>query len=244
MQDCWPPTKVSRKPFHPAVLQACVGAVICACLLFPYVLADAAESRCPGQNVVVHWDDSGDMDVVCDAASDAIGFLAGNGFDTSKTIDVHLVDKLPREASASSYGCYDHPHRRVYMLNYSDCLERGPWADMPMDRELYKSLLAHEVAHAVAATNFSTPKPGVLAHEYVAYVTMFAIMAPDQRQRLLKQFPGRGFDSVNQMSTTYYLMNPLRFGVESYRHFLKQDDGKALFEGILTGQVRIGNGGR
>ena len=243
MQDCWPPTKRSQTPFDPAVVRACVGAVICACLLFAHELADATESRCPGQNVVVHSDDSGDIDMVCDAASDAIGFLAGNGFATSKTVEVHLVEKLPREASALSYGCYDHPHRRVYMLNYSDCVKRGPWSDMPMDRELYKSLLAHEVAHAVAAINFSSPKPGILAHEYVAYVTMFATMAPDQRQRLLKQFPGRGFDSVNQMSVTYYLINPLRFGIESYRHFLKQDDGKAFLEDIFSGRVRIGKGG-
>lgn len=240
MQDRWQPTKSLRKPVNLAVLQACIGAIASIFLVVPQVLVHGAELRCPELNVVVDSEDSADVDMVCHAAGEAMGFLVRNGLDTSKAVEVHLVKELPPEADTASYGCYIHPHRRVYLLTYSDCLERGPWASLPMDRELYKSLLAHEVAHAVAAANFSIPRPSMLAHEYLAYVTMFAVIAPEAREKILNRFPGHGFDSVDQMSVTYYLMDPLRFGAESYRHFLKLDDKKRFLQDVLSGRVAIG----
>jgi len=69
---------------------------------------------------------------------------------------------------------------------------------------------------------------------------MFATMPPGQRERMLTRFPGQGFDSVDQMSVTYYLINPLRFGAEAYRHFLKLDNGKAFLKDMLSGRISIG----
>lgn len=233
-----------RELFRSVVISASVSVVAFLCVLLASGFATAAEFQCPHHNVVIYAADSSDVDYVCEAAGEAIGFLAENDFNTSRVVEVHLVKKLPAEASASSYGCYDHPHRRVYMLPYLDCLERGPWASLPMDPELYKSLLAHEVAHAVAAANFAIARPSMLAHEYLAYVTMFEIMAPDEREQLLNRLPGSGFDSVDQMSVTYYLMDPLRFGAESYRHFLKLEDQKNFLKEVLSGRVKIGERGR
>jgi hypothetical protein len=236
------PPKITRlKPLAPAGVPAWVQIAIFLCALIGAEVVCGDELRCPQTNVVVYSADGRDVAIACEAAGQALGFFAANDLDTTGAVEVHLVSKLPDVPnSSSSYGCYDHWSRRVYMLFLSGCLEQGPWAELPIDRALYKSLLTHEVAHAVADANFSVPKPGMLAHEYLAYVTMFATMPPGQRERVLKRFPGEGFDSVEQMSVTYYLMNPLRFGAEAYRHFLKLDDRKTFLKDVLSGRVQMG----
>jgi hypothetical protein len=211
-----------------------------AIFIFSLIASDFAhgdEWRCPHSNVVVHSTDRGDADAACEAASNALDFLAEQGLDTTGAVEVHLVSKLPMHCLGPSFGCYDHPNRRIYMLAFSACLKLRAWEELPLNRTLCKSLLTHEVAHAVAAANFSVPKPSLLAHEYLAYVTMLATMPSNQRERLLEQFPGQGFDSAAQMSVTFYLLNPLRFGTEAYRHFLKSSNGKAFIKEVLSGRV-------
>ena len=221
-------------------LRAFPRITISICMVGALGFAHADEIQCPDTNVTVTSANDHEAGIACQAAQEALGFFAVNGLDTSGPVKVNLVSELPDVAGASSYGCYDHSTRSVHMLHFSDCLERGPWADLPIDRTLYKSLLTHEVAHALAAMNFSVPRPGVLAHEYLAYVTMFSTMPAGKRERVLAKFPGTGFESVDQMSVTYYLMDPLRFGAEAYRHFLKLEDGKTFLKDVLAGRISIG----
>jgi hypothetical protein len=58
-----------------------------------------------------------------------------------------------------------------------------------MDRVLYRSLVAHEVAHRVTAANFAVVRPTIVAREYVAAVTMPATMPNDGRPRWLAAVP-------------------------------------------------------
>jgi len=213
-----------------------------AIFIFALIAVDLAhgdEWRCPHSNVVIHLADRGDAEAACGSARNALDFLAANGLDTTGAVEVHLVSELPMSCLRSNFGCYDHPNRRIYMLIFSECLKLETWAELPLNSMLCNSLLTHEVAHAVAAANFLVPKPSILAHEYVAYVTMLATMPLKQRERVLGQFPGQGFDSADQMSTTFYLLNPFQFGVNAYRHFLKPGKGKVFLNDVLSGRVLI-----
>jgi hypothetical protein len=212
---------------------------ICIFALIAVDLAHGDEWRCPHSNVVIHLADRGDADAACGSARNALDFLAANGLDTTGAVEVHLVSELPMSCLRSNFGCYDHPNWRIYMLIFSECLKLKTWAELPLNSTLCNSLLTHEVAHAVAAANFLVPKPSMLAHEYVAYVTMLATMPSNQRERVLEQFPGEGFDSANQMSVTFYLLNPFQFGINAYRHFLKPGNGKVFLKDLLSGRVLI-----
>ena len=199
--------------------------------------------RCPTSHISVHWADKGDAAIACEAAGAALGFLAANGLETAAAFDVHLVSALPAQAGPKAFGCYDHPARRVYMLDYPGYLKQGAWSDLPVNRALYRSLLAHEIGHAVAAVNFSVPRPSVRAHEYVAYITMLATMPAEQRESFLARFPGQGYESPAQMSTDFYFIAPFRFAAEAYRHFLKPGNGKSFLTEVLAGRALIGDDG-
>jgi hypothetical protein len=106
-----------------------------------------------------------------------------------------------------------------------------------MDRVLYRSLVAHEVAHLAAAANFTVVRPTIVAHEYLAAVTMPATMPNEGRQRWLAAFPGGGFDFDRQIGLTLYLLSPHHFAAEAYRHFLKPGVGTAFLRRILAGEM-------
>jgi hypothetical protein len=41
------------------------------------------------------------------------------------------------------------------------------------------------------------------------------------------------------MRTSIYLMDPMRFGVQAYRHFLKPGNGRDYLHAILDGKVML-----
>jgi len=133
-------------------------------------------------------------------------------------------------------GCFLRDSHRVQLLKLVDFEAVGRWWGEPAGRALYRSAAAHEVAHAVVACHADPALP-VPAHEYVAYVVMFATMEPALRVRLLARYPGRGFGSVLEINTIVYVHDPLRFGAESWRHYLKRRDRAAWLRAVVAGGV-------
>lgn len=200
----------------------------------------AAQMQCDGAPSVRVWSRyESDVAVACAGAADAASFLSAQGLDTSKPVGLELVDALPGHASASAVGCYLDAERRAFVLTYAAFRKRKTWFGLPIDPALYRSLVAHEVAHAIAAASFRVEHPTIQAKEYIAYVTMFSKMIPAQRERVLAKFPGEGFKGDWQMTTTIYLLDPLRFGAQAYRHFLKPEHGSRYLHDILAGDALV-----
>ena len=193
--------------------------------------------RCPQSAVTVHASDPAMAPAACEAAATALDFLQAQGLTTADPVEVHLMPQLPAPCVEHSFGCYEHALRRINMLTASACLAVKTLDGLALDPAVCNSLLAHEVAHAVAADNFTVHRPSLLAQEYVANVTMIASLPPAQRERLLALWHEAAFESADQISTTYYLMQPSRFSVKAYRHFMLQDDRPAFIQKVLTGEL-------
>lgn len=215
------------------VSTACL--VVLLALVAPARLAQADEKGCLWNDVIVQGADRRDTHAACSGAVDAIAFLANNGLATAMPVVIRVVPRLPRPAGDLAHGCYVRAEQRVYMLAYAGCLKLSGRSGLPLDRTIYRSLVAHEVAHHIAAANFSIDRPTVVAQEYIAYVTMFATMEPDARARLLERFPGTGFTAERQISLTYYELNPNGFGAQAYRHFMQPGNGAAFLARVLAG---------
>ena len=201
--------------------------------------APSGEVRCDSRSVTVRSPDSTGARIACEGASDALRFLEAQGFAVDGEVCIDLMPQVPPAAGNHALGCYLEPERRVLVLAFPEFAKLGTWMNLPADAALYRSLVSHEVAHAVGDCNFKVAAPSIQAKEYIAYVTMLATMAPALRERLLSQFPGEGFAGDWQMSTTIYLLDPLRFGAQAYRHFLKPANGRDYLHAILAGKVMI-----
>lgn len=211
-------------------------AVVCGLLCAP-PLSLGAETSCPGDaGLRVRSESAADADLACQGARRAIDFLATLGLSIPETVAVDVVSNLPPPASPNAFGCHVRGEQRVAILSYERCVALGT-KELVVDPALYRSLVAHEVAHRVAEANFSVTEPTLVAQEYIAYVTLFATLPPAERERLLAAFPGSGFGSAREMSAVYYGLSPNGFGAQAYRHFLKPGNGALFVRHILSGQV-------
>lgn len=197
----------------------------------------AAVHDCAGAEVQVLADDVADARSACDGARDALSFFEGLGLNTSARLVVEVVPELPEQVGPKAVGCFLERPKRILILTYSEFAKSDTWFKISVDRNMYRSLAAHEVAHALADCNFAMPRPTIQAKEYVAYVAMFATMDPNLRARALRRIPGEGFASETRINEIAYLFDPMRFGAESYRHYLKEDNGVDFLSAVLAGRA-------
>lgn len=163
--------------------------------------------------------------------------MAAAGLRLPGHTEVRLVEELPGELQGLAVGCYLRDTHRVLLLRWRAFAALGEWLRTPVEPELYRSAAAHEMAHAVVGCNVDDATLPVPAHEYVAYVVMFATMDPRLRERALSRFAGQGFDTTLQINTLVYLHDPLQFAADAWRHYLRRRDGPAWLREMLTGRV-------
>jgi hypothetical protein len=213
-----------------------VAALAFALAASPAALAESL--RCAGANVSVQGADRAEVQSVCRGVAAAVTFLASLGLDTTSAAELRLVEALPAiQGGAAAYGCKVKAENRIYVLSLAACRKLPLAPDLQVDAAVHRSLVAHEVGHHVAAANFRMAEPTTVAHEYIAYVTMFATMDREARERILAQYPGEGFESAREIGLTIYLMDPTRFGAHAYRHFMRPGNGSSFLEQVLSGRA-------
>lgn len=210
-------------------------------MLCPVRASDSQNSApgvvCPASDVRVIAADARDFHDACSGAKAAMAFFAAQGLQPTESLLLEITPEMPTECGPTAVGCYLEQRKRVSMLSYTEFLTRKTWFNLPVDRDLYRSLAVHETAHAVAASHFAIPRPTIQATEYVAYVPMFATMDASLRARVLHALPGNGFASEDRITGIFYLFEPMRFGAESYRHYMKPENGPRFLQSVLAGRV-------
>jgi hypothetical protein len=193
--------------------------------------------ECASGVVSIKAGEAVDHEDICNSADDALAFFIQLDMELLHPLVIEIVPNLPDWMSETAVGCYQEEERKIFVLTFSAFEKREVWFGVPVNRSMYRSLVTHEVAHAVASCHFGTPEPTIHADEYVAYVAMFAMMNPAFRARIFAANPGVGFDSELEINEITYSFNPMRFGVEAYRHYLKREHGDAFLLKVLSGDA-------
>lgn len=205
-------------------------------LFFWTVTCDAAELACKVRGVKVEADIDADARSACEGARNAITFLNSQGFRIPDSISITLVEKMPDDVAPSALGAYFKSERRIMILYYGVFVARREWYRIPIDRDVYRSVVSHEVAHAVATHNFRMAQPSMLAEEYVGYVVLFSTMPATYRERVLELYPDNdAADDTFLRDPAVYMIDPIRFGANAYRHYLRPGNGAAFLRAVLTG---------
>jgi hypothetical protein len=194
-----------------------------------------AVTACAGLPVAVQGADADESEIACDGARAAFAFFAPLELKPVSGLTIELSTALPAGVPGSAVACYLLPRRRIIVLHYEQFSLHRSWFGLPADRRLYRAVVAHEVAHAIASCHAGDARLSFAAQEYIAYVAMIATMPEDHRRKLLALHPGSGFDDVRQINEIHYAFNPGRFAVESYRHWTHQPDPTAYLRRVLDG---------
>jgi hypothetical protein len=193
---------------------------------------------CPGTVLVaIRASAAADAEMACEGVERALEFLARSGFGPPPSTTIEIVSELPGELGGRAVGCYLRQTRNILILTYESFQAGAQWFRMPADRDLYRAAAAHEMAHAVVGCHSEPVRLPVAAHEYVAYVVMFATLDPPLRERILAKFPGAGFTSTVQINEITHLVNPNQFGADSWRHYLRRRDRSNWLREIIAGHI-------
>lgn len=178
-----------------------------------------------------------DARMACAAAGESLAFLDANGLSPTEPIEIHIVSRLPKEEVADALGCYDQRDRQIHVLDLASCRGKGSILGLPVDAELHRSVIVHEVAHAAAAPRFAVAKPGIAAQEYIACVAQLFVLSEGTRARILERHPGTGFATTAEINSMIYLMDPNYFAAQAWRHFMRPENGAAFIRRLLAGEL-------
>lgn len=197
----------------------------------------ASRLDCAGTAVSVQAPDRAAARDACEAATAATRFLATMGLDVSGAIDLRIVAALPAGAGAGAIGCFLRERRTAWVLIQSECRNPEAVFGLSMSKALHRSVIAHEIGHAIAGENFRISRPEPVAQEYIAYVTQLATMPPALRDRVLGRYPRGSSEGPGHLSGPVYMMDPSLFAAIAWRHHVGPEGGAAFIRRVLDGRA-------
>lgn len=201
----------------------------------------AAPTSCPDARLQVDADRFADAERACEGGRRAVGFLTRLGLSTPPGLVIEVVDELPDLYGTGQLGSFNANTGSIRVLTYPQCEQIArtyPVLGMPMDEDLYRGIVAHEVAHAFFAVNHTAQGSTIVAQEYIAYTAQFMAMSPALRQRILAASRTRAFEHENSMSEIYYFLDPHAFAIAAFQHFQAHPDPAGFIWRLLRGEVR------
>ncbi len=194
---------------------------------FAHVTA-AEPMRCERSGIAVPQWSAAERERVCASAEAAIAFLRDAGFKYRDGLTIRPLEKPPAQYRGSEVGHFDIERNEIQILPLTTVTQAKRLHsafDVPMTPALWGSYISHEVAHAVAEQHFASGVRRFTASEYVAAVVQLATMEPALRKTILARFADlEAYESVEAISSLYYLMAPGQFAVKVYRHYLELGD--------------------
>ena len=202
----------------------------------------ADEMHCPDVpvNVSAHSDNLAAS--VCAAAIWTRAFFLRCGLVQERALTIDVVDRLTHPLGLPVIAMFDASKWRIQIstmqTTQSTILPGSIYKKLPI-RDVYESLVVHEVAHAIFREHVLDHKLPVAAHEYVAYAVQIASLPSNTRDAFLAVFPRQtpsGFGIFNDISLA---MGPLRFGANAYRHLFKDDESCQTIRRIAAGKANF-----
>lgn len=203
--------------------------------------AAAVERKCVATNATVNADSAYDAYLACAGAADAVAFLWQQGFTVDTVMQIDILDSVflhtDKNPSFRILGQFDAKQNRIMVTSIDgqrEMAKEKPIFGVPYDVALFRSVVAHEVAHAIAEDNFHVEEPTRLAHEYIAYIVQLATMPAQLSQRVFESHPGRAFESELEINPLIYGLNPDLFAVKAYWHYQSPGVGVTFLQTLLS----------
>jgi hypothetical protein len=199
-------------------------------LLLLIVAFDALASNAVGEMVcgdvpvtVIGWTRE-DAIEVCSAVQASLSWLRTTELTLSDSVTIRPLDDQGALANTHRLGRYDARTKEIQILPFDAALKASvaerPAFGVPMTRDLWRSYVAHEMAHAVADAYFPSGVSHLTAGEYIAGVLQLVVLPDGPREEVLENYRKlAGWESASEISAQYYLMAPGAFAIKSYKHF-------------------------
>lgn len=217
--------------------------LITACLLASGYLRAAEIEACGHGRVELESGTATAMDgrLACEAVSHAVGFLRSRGVEADVILRIRVVDELPSQHGVASLGQFDPTRSEIRILSLTGfraaCADDPPF-EIPVSPEIYRSFIVHEVVHGVTYVALAGRAVRRLDMEYLAYVAQLMSLPEHLRAQLIAASGTEGFEREEQINAFVYFADPNRFGIMSYLHYQRPENGDRYLRKILRHRSR------
>lgn len=194
---------------------------------------------CPDTSVEVAAESPGEHRLACSAAAEAVQRLAVCGITPRRPVRVQIMSEVLHPFRGAIFGLLDMKQERVLVTqeaNVPALVDGTPYAALPQ-RDFYRSLIIHEVVHAVMHQNLKRPALSQAAYEYPAYALQIDSLPASVREKFLQSFDQRAIKSASTFSDAILLFDPYFFAARAYLHFKASADECSHLAAILDGEV-------
>ncbi len=196
--------------------------------------------RCAEAQVDVVAESSDERRLACSAASHAIQRLGQCGISPRRPITVQIMSEVRHPRGGAIFGLLDAKREAALVThegNAASLVKDTPYAKLPQ-RDFYRSVIVHEVVHAVMHQNLKRPSTSQAAYEYPAYALQIELLDPDVRDEFLRSFDQATTDAGSMLfNDVILLFDPYVFAARAYHHFKAAADACAHLRGLLRGEA-------
>jgi hypothetical protein len=196
--------------------------------------------RCAEARVDVVAESSDERLLACSAASHAIQRLGQCGISPRRPITVQIMSEVQHPRGGAIFGLLDTKREAALVThegNARSLVKDTPYAKLPQ-RDFYRSVIVHEVVHAVMHQNLKRPSTSQAAYEYPAYALQIESLDPDVRDEFLQSFDQAATDAGSMLfNDVLLLFDPYVFAARAYHHFKAAADACAHLRGLLRGEA-------
>ena len=198
-----------------------------------------AEEKCAEAPVHVTTATSNERRLVCSAAESAVRLLGRCDIAPRRSFRVQITNEIRHPFGDAIFGYFDAKHERVLVRpheNFWSLAQGTPFGELPQ-HEIYKSIIVHEIVHAVVHQNMKRPATSQAAYEYSAYALQIETLPPDVRSAFLRLVADRGNGSEFLFNDIVLQADPFFFAARVYAHFKASPDGCAHLRALLEGDA-------
>lgn len=201
----------------------------------------AAAQACGDQLAEVEYHDAVAIAEVCAGVTAAVEFLAGYGLRQQIPLLIVLVDHPITHREQITYGTYTRPRDVIEITSQAALARLDPPPRMfgqLLTGPMYRALVAHEVAHALAQQNSEVPQLGVVSQEYLGFATLIGTLPELPRLEVIGTAGVGAWEPGDTISEIYLELGPHNFAVKSYLHLTGHDDPQGFIASLLANPER------
>jgi hypothetical protein len=202
----------------------------------------ASGERCPGTRAVLDSVPALEVARVCEAAGAAESELARCQLSPTNPYTIRFATDIRGDYGSCIFGQF-RPNPDVALILAPSATEKlvasipddepmSVLRSLPLD-DLHRSLIVHEVTHAIVHQNLKVP-PCHAIHEYVAAVVQLGTLPVPSRDAYLARFVGRDAFTNEMFNDLLQAMDPARFAAAAYRHFHQPGNGCNFVRRLLN----------
>lgn len=204
--------------------------------------AEPGRHECRTINAVLSEADRSEAILACEGAMIAKQELGRCGFHPRRSLRIGIVSVVYDGNGARQLGDYQPYLDRIRLLSKSAFrqLANSTFMDVSIsETELYRSVAAHEAAHAIFEPYTRHLDLPINAQEYVAYAIQVMAFPADVRERMLNAGTDVAVNNLFHFSHFLLFADPQRFAVQAYRHFRAPGNSCDFLHAIVAQRVHF-----